>query len=70
LNSELGMRNSERKKEDRVLNSELGMRNSERKKKRVFRLRKATFKGNGLKSDALAASWEKIREMSYEGRGG
>ena len=57
------MRNSERKKEDRVLNAE-------RKKKRVFRLRKATFKGNGLKSDALAASWEKIREMSYEGRGG
>ena len=64
------MRNSERKKEDRVLNAECGMRNAERKKKRVFRLRKATFKGNGLKSDVLAASWEKIREMSYEGRGG
>jgi hypothetical protein len=32
LNSELGMRNAERKKDDRVLNSELGMRNAERKK--------------------------------------
>ncbi len=42
----------------------------ERKKKCVFRLRKATFKGNGLQPDGLAASWEKIREMSYEGRGG
>jgi hypothetical protein len=42
----------------------------ERKKKRVFRLRKATYKGNGLQPDALGASWEKIREMSYEGRGG
>jgi hypothetical protein len=42
----------------------------ERKKKRVFRLRRATFKGNGLQPEALGASWEKIREMSYEGRGG
>lgn len=43
---------------------------AERKKKGVFRLRKATFKGNGLQPDAAGASWEKIREMSYEGRGG
>lgn len=42
----------------------------ERKKKRVFRLRKATFKGNGLQPEALGVSWGKIREMSYEGRGG
>ena len=51
---------------------EEGLRHAidERKKKCVFRLRKATFKGNGLQPDALAASWEKIREMSYEGRGG
>ena len=35
MNAELGMRNAERKKEDRVLNGELmecGMRNAERKK--------------------------------------
>ena len=42
----------------------------ERKKKRVFRLRKATFKGNGLQPDAQGASWERIRDIAYEGRGG
>ena len=42
----------------------------QRKKKHVFRLRKATFKGNGLHPNAAGAPWEKIREMSYEGRGG
>ena len=42
----------------------------DRKKKHVFRLRKATFKGNGLHPNAAGAPWEKIREMSYEGRGG
>lgn len=41
-----------------------------RKRKGTFRLRKATFKGNGLQPDAAGASWEKMREMSYEGRGG
>ena len=41
-----------------------------RKRKHAFRLRKATFKGNGLQPDAAGASWEKIREMSYQGRGG
>lgn len=51
---------------------EEGLRHTidQRKKRRVFRLRKATFKGSGLQPDARAASWEKIREMSYEGRGG
>lgn len=41
-----------------------------RKQKSAFRLRKATFKGNGLHPDAAGASWGKIREMSYGGRGG
>lgn len=43
---------------------------SERKKKGRFRLRKATFKGNGLQPHAANASWERIRDIAYEGRGG
>lgn len=36
----------------------------------AFRLRKASFKGNGLQPDVAAASWERIREMAYEAHGG
>ncbi len=43
---------------------------SERKRTGVFRLRKATFKGEGLQPGAAGASWERIRDMAYEGRGG
>jgi hypothetical protein len=43
---------------------------SERKRKNSFRLRKASFKGGGLQANATGASWEEIREKSYEGRGG
>lgn len=35
-----------------------------------FRLRDATFKGEGLAPDVSGASWERIREAAYEGRGG
>lgn len=42
---------------------------TERKKKRRFRLRRATFKGNGLQPQVAGASWERIRDMAYEGRG-
>jgi hypothetical protein len=42
----------------------------DRKRKPTFRLRKATFKGKGLRQDAAGASWERIREMSYGDRGG
>ncbi|MGA9233261.1 MAG: type II toxin-antitoxin system VapB family antitoxin [Desulfobacterales bacterium] len=41
-----------------------------RKQKGKFRLRKATFKGNGLQPDVAGASWEKIRDLSYGARGG
>jgi hypothetical protein len=41
-----------------------------RKNKVKFRLRKATFKVNGLQPNVAGASWEKIRDMSYGGRGG
>jgi len=43
---------------------------SERKRPGGFRLRKATFKGEGLQPGAAGASWERIRDMAYEGRGG
>jgi len=35
-----------------------------------FRLRKATFRGKGLQSGLEDASWGRIRDASYEGRGG
>lgn len=49
-----------------------GLRRSlaERKRTAAFRLRKATFKGNGLQSGVADASWDRLREMAYEGRGG
>ncbi|HXE90342.1 MAG TPA: type II toxin-antitoxin system VapB family antitoxin [Terriglobales bacterium] len=34
-----------------------------------FRLRRATFKGQGLQPPVAGASWEQIRDLSYEGRG-
>jgi CRISPR/Cas system-associated protein Csm6 len=43
---------------------------AERKRAGAFRLRKATFGGDGPQPDVAAASWERIREMAYEGRGG
>ena len=43
---------------------------ADRKRRSVFRLRKASFKGNGIRPDLAGASWEKIRELTYEGRGG
>jgi hypothetical protein len=51
---------------------EEGLRNvvDERKNRGRFRLRKAAFKGNGLQADLAGASWEKIRELAYESRGG
>ena len=43
---------------------------SDRKRRGGFRLRNETFKGNGLQSHVAGASWDQIRELSYEGRGG
>ena len=50
---------------------EQGLRRTlaERKERPGFRLRKATFKGKGLQRGVAGASWEQIRELSYEGRG-
>jgi hypothetical protein len=43
---------------------------TERRKRGSFRLRKATFRGNGLQAGLEGASWQQIRDLSYEGRGG
>jgi hypothetical protein len=43
---------------------------SERRSSVAFRLRKATFKGNGLQPEVAGAPWERLRDMVYEGRGG
>jgi hypothetical protein len=42
---------------------------AERKRTRVFRLRKASFKGKGLQPHVAGASWDQIRDTAYEGRG-
>jgi hypothetical protein len=42
---------------------------SERKRRLRFRLRKVTFTGQGLQPPLAGASWEHIRNISYEDRG-
>jgi hypothetical protein len=42
----------------------------EHKKQKPFRLRKATFNGSGMDPELQQAPWERIRDMSYDGRGG
>ena len=42
---------------------------SERQRRGRFRLRKATFKGNGLQPHLAGASWDQTLHVSYEGRG-
>lgn len=34
-----------------------------------FRLRKASFKGKGLQPELRDASWDRIRDAAYQGRG-
>jgi hypothetical protein len=36
---------------------------------RPFRLRKASFGGRGLHPEMVEAGWDRIRDLSYEGRG-
>jgi len=50
---------------------EQGLRRSlaERRSRTGFRLRKATFRGKGLQPALAEASWERIRELTYKGRG-
>jgi CRISPR/Cas system-associated protein Csm6 len=50
---------------------EAGLRRilAERKRTGAFRLRKASFKGDGLQPQVAGVSWEGIRDMAYQGRG-
>ena len=42
---------------------------AEKRRKTPFRLRKASFKGNGLRPEMADAGWERLRDLAYEGRG-
>lgn len=43
---------------------------AEKSKRVEFKLRDVSFKGKGLQPDLADASWDKLRELAYEGRGG
>ena len=34
-----------------------------------FKLRRASFKGKGQRTDFVGASWERVRDLSYDRRG-
>jgi hypothetical protein len=40
-----------------------------RQRRGDFRLRRATFRGNGLQPGVREGSWERIRDLVYERRG-
>jgi hypothetical protein len=50
---------------------ELGLRQviETRKRGEAFRLRKATFRGQGLQPAARDLTWEQMRELAYGERG-
>ena len=50
---------------------ETGLRQTlaDRKKPGKFKLRKASFRGKGLQTHLKGASWNRLRDMAYEGRG-
>jgi hypothetical protein len=49
---------------------EEGLRRSldDRQRRGTFRLRRASFKGKGLHPGVEPGTWERIREIIYEGR--
>jgi len=42
----------------------------ERRRRVSFRLRDASFGGRGLQAEFREGDWQRIREATYEGRGG
>lgn len=43
---------------------------AEKKRPAEFRLRRASFKGNGLQSQIAGANWDHLRKLAYIGHGG
>ena len=43
---------------------------AEKQQRNTFKLRKASFKGRGLRPELQDAAWERVRDIAYEGRGG
>ena len=43
---------------------------SKQKADQKFKLRKPSFRGNGLQDEFRGESWQKIRSAAYEGHGG
>jgi hypothetical protein len=43
---------------------------SETKRATSFKLRQASFKGEGLQADHHDTSWDRLRDLAYEDRGG
>jgi Arc/MetJ family transcription regulator len=46
------------------------LREHGRQRKTPFRLRKASFKGDGLRPEAASVGWGRLHELAYEDRGG
>jgi hypothetical protein len=48
---------------------EAGLRKEvrERRQRKAFRLKRASFRGRGLRPELAGAKWEQIRELAYEG---
>jgi Arc/MetJ family transcription regulator len=40
-----------------------------REQRASFRLRRATFRGQGLQPDAAVGSWDRLRDLAYKSRG-
>lgn len=43
---------------------------AEKRRARGFCLKRASFKGRGVRPELEGASWERLRELAYERRGG
>lgn len=43
---------------------------AEKRRPEGFRLRRVSFRGEGLQAPAAGAGWDRLRELAYEGHGG